>query len=787
MGMPDQTVSCLNVRVLVVENDERTRISHMVNLRRWGYHVILAEGVGDELLADAQRKVIDEACHIAVVDMRLYNDHDNADQSGLALIPKLKPALTIVVSGSGNDRNTTKKALQQGAFDFIGKLDDLDYLQKALVRAAETMGAGGNGPVVNIHAVLVEQVMMSLAPGKPEQIHEIFCSLFPSAKTIIVQPIKAEARTPKTSNRQRSFVFRVYVDDLQPVVVKIARAERITREAERYAKYIRNRVPGNFYAQGHQTVLRWHIGAVVYDFIGVDQSYLGLFQDYYKSASVTKLRKVLKHLFRTTWGAIYRQTRQLKELSLMAAYSEVWGHEWLDRMIQASDGLPELSAPVPDELRLLNPLHWILRRTLQAARDESFLPQTYFAVGHGDTLADNFFVDQSDQAWTIDYERTGVGPIIQDIVLLETDILVSLVSTQQRDLNEFLQLVVQLVDKIVPVSAALNSGNGELDKAYTVLRFLRQQADDLLDVEKERHYLWGMLLNVAFRLTVLRRKISEFYDKTNPGTFLDMPHAIAVLRLEQQRALLIGALICYRLDHWDKPWPPEHWVSFLRNDNETEHPRASRELSDNNRQEPIRILFVAANPVGTTRLKLEEEIRAIQRKIRDSEFRDALEVIPLLAARAQDLLDAMNEHKPRVVHFSGHGIATGEILLIDRHGGNANLVKPETLRKLFSVVGENVQLVMLNACYSEIQAQAINSVIDYTVGMNEPIDDDAAILFAARFYGAAGFGRDIQNCYEQGKLAIELDGFPDDNVPVLLSRSGCNPSQAYLLKRSTNN
>jgi hypothetical protein len=39
--------------------------------------------------------------------------------------------------------------------------------------------------------------------------------------------------------------------------------------------------------------------------------------------------------------------------------------------------------------------------------------------------------------------------------------------------------------------------------------------------------------------------------------------------------------------------------------------------------EKIRILFLAANPKDTTQLRLDEEIREIQAKIRAAEFRDS--------------------------------------------------------------------------------------------------------------------------------------------------------------------
>jgi hypothetical protein len=71
--------------------------------------------------------------------------------------------------------------------------------------------------------------------------------------------------------------------------------------------------------------------------------------------------------------------------------------------------------------------------------------------------------------------------------------------------------------------------------------------------------------------------------------------------------------------------------------------------------------FLSANPVGTVPLQLDEEAREIEVKIRASEHRDSLELITKWAVRPDDLLQSLNQHKPHVVHFSGHGNPTDEM------------------------------------------------------------------------------------------------------------------------------
>ena len=194
----------------------------------------------------------------------------------------------------------------------------------------------------------------------------------------------------------------------------------------------------------------------------------------------------------------------------------------------------------------------------------------------------------------------------------------------------------------------------------------------------------------------------------------------------------------------------------------------------------IKILFLASNPERTAALKLDDEIRSISQKIRVSSYRDVLKLESLLAVRPDDLLQALNEHRPHVVHFSGHGSAAGEILLMDTNR-QVKPVSAKALQRLFTTLKDDIRVVVLNACYSETQATAIAEAIDFVVGMSQAVGDDAAIAFAASFYQAIGFGRSIAEAFEQGKTAILLEGIPGAETPRLLARRGADPSAIFLV------
>jgi hypothetical protein len=186
-----------------------------------------------------------------------------------------------------------------------------------------------------------------------------------------------------------------------------------------------------------------------------------------------------------------------------------------------------------------------------------------------------------------------------------------------------------------------------------------------------------------------------------------------------------------------------------------------------NPERPVRILWLAANPTDTDPLRLGEEIREIDGALRDAEFRDRFEITQEWAVRVGDLQPALLRYRPDIVHFSGHGTESSEVVLEDESGA-ARAVPREDLSALFSLLRDNIRCVVLSACYSEAQAQAIAEHIDYVVGMTSAVADADAIEFAKAFYRALGYGRDVETAFRLGTNQLGLDR-RDKDIPHLVS------------------
>ncbi len=199
----------------------------------------------------------------------------------------------------------------------------------------------------------------------------------------------------------------------------------------------------------------------------------------------------------------------------------------------------------------------------------------------------------------------------------------------------------------------------------------------------------------------------------------------------------------------------------------------------------ITVLFLASNPIDQNNLRLDEEVRAIGEMIRKSEHRDSVVLESRWAVRPLDVLQAINECNPSIVHFSGHGSPNNEIVFQDEMG-NAKLVSKEAIVQTIAA-GSNVQLVYFNTCFSRDQAELCVKSVRAAIGMSTAIGDEAARIFAAQFYSAIGFGKHLSQAFSQAKAALALEGIPEEDTPELFVASDSNAEDIILVEPKQNN
>src|SRR5215218_5164931 len=135
----------------------------------------------------------------------------------------------------------------------------------------------------------------------------------------------------------------------------------------------------------------------------------------------------------------------------------------------------------------------------------------------------------------------------------------------------------------------------------------------------------------------------------------------------------------------------------------------------------VKILFFAADPLAvlpngrTAELQLGQDVREVRQRVEAAEHTSVLDFDWRLAARTDDLVKALRQTRPAVVHFSGHGGNDG-LVLTAAGGQGAQLVDAEALTRIFEVFPNRVRLVVLSACYSKAQAEAIREQVGCAIG-----------------------------------------------------------------------
>ncbi len=166
---------------------------------------------------------------------------------------------------------------------------------------------------------------------------------------------------------------------------------------------------------------------------------------------------------------------------------------------------------------------------------------------------------------------------------------------------------------------------------------------------------------------------------------------------------------------------------------------------------PKTILFLAANPSNTNQLDLKQEVEQVEKELQRLQSREQFVFKQQWATTLEALRHALLDHKPNIIHFSGHGAGQAGIML-ENEAGKSQLVDGETLANFLEPF--KIDCVILNACFTALQASAIVQHVDFVIGMNQPIQDMAAIQFAIGFYDALAADESVANAFDLGRANI---------------------------------
>lgn len=182
---------------------------------------------------------------------------------------------------------------------------------------------------------------------------------------------------------------------------------------------------------------------------------------------------------------------------------------------------------------------------------------------------------------------------------------------------------------------------------------------------------------------------------------------------------------------------------------------------------PIRMLVAVANPLGDLEARTEAaDIKARLTGLLDKSCAQ-YEVQTLPQATRSQLGSRVEDWKPHIVHFIGHGGFDDDKGLIylhdERDPQKRDPIDSATLRDF--VRNDRPWLVVLNSCLSGAAARAepfggaahnlLRVNVPFVVAMQSPISDQAAIRFSQRFYASLTRGDPVAVAVTRGRNAIK--------------------------------
>ena len=534
------------------------------NLEGWGYEPILVKDLDqcydvETLRQKAKEAAYNNACHLALTGLAIFDDGNNRDESGFAVAEVLRPIPSIIVSAYLNAENVRKglKLKRDGVIDTVEKAKGPRTLKESLDEHLPQY-CYYTRPNFKIHYIGdAQQKVNQLGKFKAvaDEVEELLSRLFPDNENRIVSLLEVRSLSQNTispSSRlitPSSLILKVRFQTAdkrwsQPILVKIAHQTSIDREAKKYDKYVKDQLGGNFHPHLKESKMAWKLGGLSMSYQG-NSDQLVTFSAYYQEKTEARIKEVLRKIFAEIWRGHYEQRQTDRDGAaqrITEAYITVWDEEKKEPRLFETRLQNHLEhnnfSPAKIILNgwqfLPNPLAWLKERHATSPIC------TRYAITHGDLHGENIIIGGDDHPRLVDFERTGWGPLLQDFVELEGDILIRLLDYGKKcdiELTTYLHWLIQLYSpqKLGPLNGLRERSTDLLNKAQTTVGFLRSTAKRYHDDPKQ--YYWGVLLNAIYRMIF----ILERPDEVRPN-----------FDQQYERAYLLAAILCHRLERWER-------------------------------------------------------------------------------------------------------------------------------------------------------------------------------------------------------------------------------------------
>ncbi len=537
--------------IVFADNDPDFLNTRAEFLEQAGYRVLKAY-----TLAQARQFLTDAYVHLAILDIRMEDDDDEKDISGLTLAkdPAFRPIPKIMLTGFPSYQYV-REALGPAmdglppVVDFLAKQEGPEALIQAVERAFTQHMRLNRDLVIRwdereplsfpcLVGLIQPAVPPEHLPDRVGELEDLFRKLFYSKRQITLGRLlwHREGRACLTAfaySPEGALEQRIITCGLRP---------QVEHEIAHYKEFAPKGGIGTALAGSAETM---HFAAVAYALPEADLEQAQTFEAFYWTNKVAQIREVIQHLFQTTlaaWhqeGRILEETRGLRQLyrERLDLTRDKIAPEELQRRMQALAQEALSLGPVDIELSLGE---LILRLP---NGDTAFCPNPvlhlYDETGDGQSVicrltpgtlrGDNILVDQEWQTWLTDFAQAGSAPLSWDFVSLEAIIRFDLVDS----LN--LQALYEFERRLV-TPAHLNERLDAQDieppfrKALGSIQEIRHQAFSVVGLDLTSYYT-GLFFHAVRRMADYTPELRHTRQE--------------LVRLV--RALLAAAMLCSKM------------------------------------------------------------------------------------------------------------------------------------------------------------------------------------------------------------------------------------------------
>jgi DNA-binding response OmpR family regulator len=489
-------------RILVVEDREEWRQTLVAALQRANFDAHAAEN------ADIARQLLNtELYHVLILDIRL-DEGDTSNIDGIKLLQELDQRhLTdfiqvIMLSSYGTKEQMRTAFRDYKVADFVFKqkfngqafLEDVQRVFKRNVLINLDLGirwsqTSGCEPVVTNLKLNLESDKKNtrVQPGTALQkraaieLDDLLRRLFYQAESILIKPM-SPGRSGTGVIGVRPFYPNIGAGS--PVVVKFGSSRKISQEYKNFKEFVEPLVGGKRCTGIHGIRRTALLGGIIYSFLGANDQ-LEDFGTFYYRSTPAQIKHALDQLFLNTCIDWYANASRLQLLDLTEDYQKVL-HFTSEKLNNAFKQLCAIQQLDQDHLYFEALQHWKpFTNPLRTVAGRSLAYPTYTSPTHGDFNQHNLLVDKDGYIWMIDFQGTGQGHILRDIVGLDSVVRYQLLRAKDATLQERLEMEQALCSishfsEVEQLLEKFQTDNVALAKAYAIAVHLRSLASHMV-------------------------------------------------------------------------------------------------------------------------------------------------------------------------------------------------------------------------------------------------------------------------------------------------------------------